>query len=538
MAWRGPLKASVAVGVLVVALVPAGARAAGWGAPVVVSAGEQDDDPAVAVGGDGTEVVAWWQYIDPYNGAIGVRVRLPGGSWGALQRVSAGIPGLNMYPAVAVDGSGDALVVWVSQGRRVLSAYAPAEQPFEAPREIAVDAHGYGPTQTYVAFDAAGNALAMWQEVDFSLHDAVRPRGGDFGAAATIATPGEAGIEWPSYAMAANGDAVATWNGDGDIMVSVRRGAGAFGPPQRLPAAGLPAGPPHVAIDPRGDATVVWADHVDTHTYMRAATLSGTGDEFEPATTLAEVTWFDDEAQVAMSDAGSATIVWSGESLVPEVYSGVTAVTRSAGGPFGAPQLVAPAELGAYRQPGVGYDDAGTTFVLWQHYDSQDEDDVRSRILGDIRAPDASFDGRPITLASMPFVTGQPAFAAGSHAALGAWSYGDSGFGPIATIEARSDGAAAAPAPHPDAAASVTGISATSPSAPSTLDTTVCRVPRLIGLTHTTARRRLRRAHCALGSVRRRHSRRRPGRIIAQYPAPGAQRRSRAHVSIVIAIGA
>lgn len=534
----------MAVGLVLAALLPASASAA-WAPTVVLSDGEQDADTAVAVGADGTEVVAWWQYIDSYDSQIGVRVRPPGGPWGAVQRVSVEKPGQNMYPAVAVDDGGNALVVWVWGSRHVMSAYAPAGRQFEAPHEIALDEHGYGPTHTFAGFDASGNALAIWQEVDFSLRDAVRPPGGDFGPPATIATQtDDAWVEWPSYAMAANGDAIATWNGDGDIMVSVRRGTGAFGPSQRLSAPGLPAGPPHVALDRRGDATAVWADHVDTGTYIRAATLPAGGDSFGPATTLAQVTWFDDEVQVAMSDAGAATVVWSGGSIVPDLYAGVTAVTRPAGGPFGAPELVAPAEMGASRQPGVGYDAAGTTYVLWQHYDSQDEDDVRSRILGEIRAPDGSFGGAPVTLATMQFVTGQPAFAAGPDRVIGAWSYGLSGFGRIASVEGRSDGGtppapavagASGSAAGRGATAQVTSAAALA-HANNARRSSVCRVPHLIGLTRTAARRRLRGAHCALGTVRRRPSRRRSGRVVAQRPVPGVRRRSQTPVSIVIAV--
>jgi hypothetical protein len=536
----------MAVGLVLAVLVAAPASAA-WGPSVVLSDGEQDTGTAVAIGADGTEVVAWWQYIDSYDSQIGLRVRPSGGPWGPVQNVSAAQPGQNMYPAVAVDGRGNALVVWIWGSRHVMSAYAPTGQQFEAPREIALDEHGYGTTHTFAGFDAAGNALAIWQEVDFSLHDAVRLPGGDFGPPATIATPtDDTWPEWPSFAMAANGDAIATWNDGVDAVVSVRRGTGAFGPPQRLSSEGVPAGPPHAALDSHGDATVVWADHVDTDTYMRATTLAAGAGGFAPATTLAKVFWFDDEAQVAMSDAGAATVVWSGDSFVPDLYAGVTAVTRPPGGPFGAPELVAPAELGASRQPGVGYDDTGTTFVLWQHYDSTDEDDVRSRILGESRAPDTSFDGAPVTLASMQFVTSQPAFATGPDGGIGAWSYGLSGFGPIAAVEARSEGSSPSPATAAGAGSgSVLGTGssmngtahATSlASAHGPGPSTFCRVPRVIGLTRAAARRRLRHAHCALGSVRRKSSRRRSGRILAQHPAPGARRRGRAPVSVVIAV--
>jgi hypothetical protein len=53
-----------------------------------------------------------------------------------------------------------------------------------------------------------------------------------------------------------------------------------------------------------------------------------------------------------------------------------------------------------------------------------------------------------------------------------------------------------------------------------------CHVPRAIGLRVATAKRKIRRAHCSVGRVRRIHSRPRlRGRVVAQSPRPGAVRR-------------
>jgi PASTA domain len=53
-----------------------------------------------------------------------------------------------------------------------------------------------------------------------------------------------------------------------------------------------------------------------------------------------------------------------------------------------------------------------------------------------------------------------------------------------------------------------------------------CRVPRVIGLRLATAKRRIRRAHCSVGRVRRKHSRPRlRGRVVSQSPHRGSVRR-------------
>jgi hypothetical protein len=65
-----------------------------------------------------------------------------------------------------------------------------------------------------------------------------------------------------------------------------------------------------------------------------------------------------------------------------------------------------------------------------------------------------------------------------------------------------------------------------------------CVVPRLRGLKLAAARTALQHAHCALGKVRRRHSRRvRRGRVISQSPAPGKREAAGSKVAVVLSRG-
>ncbi|HJR01551.1 MAG TPA: PASTA domain-containing protein, partial [Methylomirabilota bacterium] len=65
-----------------------------------------------------------------------------------------------------------------------------------------------------------------------------------------------------------------------------------------------------------------------------------------------------------------------------------------------------------------------------------------------------------------------------------------------------------------------------------------CVVPRLKGKTLKAARKALRRAHCALGKVRRAYSSKvKRGRVVAQKPRPGARRRAGAKVALTLSRG-
>lgn len=61
-----------------------------------------------------------------------------------------------------------------------------------------------------------------------------------------------------------------------------------------------------------------------------------------------------------------------------------------------------------------------------------------------------------------------------------------------------------------------------------------CLVPRLAGLTLGQSKQRLRKAHCSLGAIRRKTTRRRGGRVVSQHPKPGSTLRRGGRVSLVL----
>jgi hypothetical protein len=62
-----------------------------------------------------------------------------------------------------------------------------------------------------------------------------------------------------------------------------------------------------------------------------------------------------------------------------------------------------------------------------------------------------------------------------------------------------------------------------------------CVVPRLRGKTLAAAKRALKKAHCAIGKVTKRVSKKRPGRVISQSRRPGRKLRNGAKVGVVLA---
>jgi beta-lactam-binding protein with PASTA domain len=64
-----------------------------------------------------------------------------------------------------------------------------------------------------------------------------------------------------------------------------------------------------------------------------------------------------------------------------------------------------------------------------------------------------------------------------------------------------------------------------------------CVVPRVIGSTLGRAKGLIRRANCSVGTVSRRYSTRRSGRVLSQFPRAGTQLAAKGRIRVVVSKG-
>ncbi|MES2122799.1 MAG: hypothetical protein V4492_08510 [Chlamydiota bacterium] len=141
----------------------------GWSAVTILS-GASSDNPAVALGGSGTIVAAWHSVIAGQDEVLSA-VGSIGGAWGSPLTVNAAMDSSN-YPAVAVDGNGNAVALFFSYAQsgnsffRVFPLVASLtsggtqwsiplvldDESFRNPADL----------MSLVAFDSDGNAFALW----------------------------------------------------------------------------------------------------------------------------------------------------------------------------------------------------------------------------------------------------------------------------------------------------------------------------------------------------------------------------------------
>jgi hypothetical protein len=196
----------------------------------ISASGQIGFEPRVVVAPSGT-VIAVWTRSDGTNLRIQSSNRTPNGDWQAAQDVSpAGVSASG--PEIAVDSSGNALVVWTqSDGTngRINSAFRPAGGAFAAP--VFVSASGADATAPDVSIDNSGNALVVWQRTDgtnLRVQAAIRSpgAGGGYGSITTLSDPGQDAFDPKAAAgpsVDANGVVVWTRSDGSNLRVESAR---------------------------------------------------------------------------------------------------------------------------------------------------------------------------------------------------------------------------------------------------------------------------------------------------------------------------
>ncbi len=146
------------------------------------------------------------------------------------------------------------VMLWPGQ-----ASAAPTWQP-----ATDLSAPGQDAREPQLALDQSGNALAVWLRPNGSntvVQSAWRPAGGSWGATQDVSAPGGHAFT-PQVAFDGAGNALAVWtrsNGANEIAQAAWRTAGGiWQPAQDLSAAGQDASYPQVAVNGAGTAVVVW----------------------------------------------------------------------------------------------------------------------------------------------------------------------------------------------------------------------------------------------------------------------------------------
>jgi hypothetical protein len=292
---------------------------------------------------------------------------------------------------VAFDGAGNAMAVWsqldaaTGQYKTWARRYLPATGWGTAQR-IQSDAarEGRGPR---VAFKANGDAMVAWMQSDPGATNvwitSFTAATGSWGTATQVNT-GTAGASFPVLAIDPGDNAIVVWP-EGSSLASFqikarRLAAAGWGAVQSIDSAAGGASRPEIAMDAGGNATVVWVQQNATGTgadVWANRFVAGTG--WGTATVIETNDRDASNPAIASDAAGNAMAVWvQADDTNPVTNTSSVYSNRFSAGSWGTATLVKGGAPFAW-DGAIAMNASGDAVVVWQEDDGFDGASVWAR---------------------------------------------------------------------------------------------------------------------------------------------------------------
>jgi hypothetical protein len=293
------------------------------------------------------------------------------------------------WPSVAMDSSGNFVVVWQSYGQDgvaegIFGQRYDSRGSLRGPEfRINTDTM-YAERYPSVANDPSGNFMVVWQngpgnptlppyDVFGRLYSST---GMPVGEAFRVNTYEAGSQHRPSVAADAAGNFVVVWRGEHFD------GPGVFG--QRYDPAGVASGPqfrvghtavvgsPAVAADANGNFVVVWPEGSGYSSSIFGQRYASSGAPLGTEFRVNEITTTSQSfAKVAADSQGNIVVAWAGVGQDGSDYGVLARRYDSSGAPSGPEFVVNTYTTGIQSGPSVASDASGNFFVAWQS-DGQD----------------------------------------------------------------------------------------------------------------------------------------------------------------------
>jgi len=272
-----------------------------------------------------------------------------------------------------------------------------------------------------VALDAAGDAFAVWTletaAETYAIETDFRPAAGAWQAPVLISAAGISS-DRPEIAVDPAGDAVVVWQGLGAgnqlISASVRRAGGGWQAPVTLSETEQVASEPAVAISGGGEATAVWQSSNGANTIIQARSHPSAGG-WEAIRRISSSGGHETNPVIAANAAGGLAAAWISNG------NDISGAARRVGSEWGGPSGVPYTEWQP-SSPQIGLDKAGQAVAVWGS-NHESEAEVRSALL-----PAGSGWKPSVVIAKVPgeaLADGLSVSEAGEATAL--WTLGPSG---------------------------------------------------------------------------------------------------------------
>jgi PKD repeat protein len=246
-------------------------------------------------------------------------------------------------PQVALDAQGDATAVWsqtTGSNKSIVWAASrlAANGIWQTPVPLSSSTVGSGSPRLVI--DAAGRSTAIWTDAT-GIHSSDQQPGGAWSS--PVAVSSVAGSADPDLAVDSQGDEALVWDQPAGSSQEVAEAAaraptGAWQTPVTLsglqPNTSTRLPEPQVRLDARGDAVAIWNAFDGTNNSLQAMnrTVSGSWPAPGNATTLSGDSTEDLQAALAVDPQGNAAVIWA-------IFTGSTSLVQAAGYDAAGPLL-------------------------------------------------------------------------------------------------------------------------------------------------------------------------------------------------------
>ena len=227
-------------------------------------------------------------------------------------------------------------------------------QNWSSPPEV-ISTSGVDASDPHTAIDGSGNAVAVWVENN-EIISKNKPVAGDWGSSSLISGSGASS---PRVVADSAGNATAVWVENGVIKTAAQPFGSAWGTASALSTTGSSS--PQIAIDSAGNTVAVWVTSgvVQSATKLFGGSWSATPDVLSASASAAP--------QVCISDDHTVVAIWHTLNGTSNLYNVDIATKTSLSGTWSVASTISNPSLNSVY-PQIAIDSTGNTFAIWYRY--------------------------------------------------------------------------------------------------------------------------------------------------------------------------
>ena len=347
-----------------------------WSTASVIENTDRAKFPQIAVDDSGNAIVVWQLYKSPYH-IYSKHYDVGSDSWLEPELVENNWT-MAERPKVAMDGSGNAVVVWVQKNiddiKRIYSNYYDASSGSWSGVKLLPQPLSSAEF-SQVAMDGNGNAVTVWQQYDgsyYSIYSSHYYASSGVWSAISVLERNAGHAQFPQVAMNDSGKAVAVWQQRDGSYYSIYSNHYDVNSSRWSTAVVIEnndtgsAMNPHVAVDGSGNAIAVWKQHDGTRNNIWSNRYDAGSGTWSTASLIEDSMNDTEGPQVAMDASGNAVVVWQqDDGTRHNIWSNRY---DASSGSWSTASLIENSTNDA-EGPQVAIDASGNAVVVWQQDD-------------------------------------------------------------------------------------------------------------------------------------------------------------------------